>query len=385
MPRPRQRSNRFLPQYVVAFESQHGTVRYRFRRKGFPGGYFSAALGTEEFRTEYHAFMNPSAIADKPVPVFKATPGTLDDLVDRYLSVPSRLGPSAITQDKVRAVIEDFRKGRGSRPVALVTFEAIDKIIAKKQVKTGTGNKTKGGIHAARKLRKELLRLFEFAVKLRLIAENPVRLSERVRVTAEARSDGFHPWSEDEIGQFRRHWKLGTRERLAMELLLWTDQRRSDVVRMGKAQIREGRLPVTQAKTGKEIWVPVAPQLLEAIVAMASADTSPFCFLMTKRGAPFKKESFGNFFRKACTAAGLDHCSAHGLRKATLRRMAELEMSNNSMKALSGQTRDETLEIYTRSANQVQLADSAIAKLAAWESAMLAAKEGGPECASVGA
>ena len=36
MPRKRTGSNRFLPKYVSKFESQHGTVRYRFRRAGEP-------------------------------------------------------------------------------------------------------------------------------------------------------------------------------------------------------------------------------------------------------------------------------------------------------------------------------------------------------------
>ena len=377
MPRARSKSNRFLPEYVTAFKSRHGTPIYRFRRKGYPAGYFKSELGTEEFRAEYHAFLNPAG--GKPEPKWRAKPGTLDDLLDRYIAVPDRLGPSSVTQQKVLAVLEDFREGRGERPISLITFEAIDKIIAKKRVKSGTGNKTKGGIHSARKLRKELIRLFDFAVKLRMMPENPARLTDRVKIPVAERSDGFHAWSEVEIAQFRDRWHLGTRQRLAMELLLWTDQRRSDVVRMGRAQIRDGRLPVAQEKTGKTLWIAVAPQLLEAIVAMSPGDTSPFCFLITSRGGPFTKESFGNFFRKACSEAGLPHCSAHGLRKATLRRAAELEITNKGMKALSGQSRDDTLEIYTRSANQVKLADQAIAKLARWEKQMLADRAGEPQ------
>lgn len=374
MSRKRLRSNRFLPEHVSAFKSQHGRVRYRFRRKGYPGGYFTAQLGTEEFREEYHRFMNPGDVkAPEPAPRYKA--GTIDDLVERYFAVPERLGPSAVTQEKVKAVIEDFRDGtgksggrRGERMVRDVTFEAIDKIIAKKMIKTGTGNKTKGGIHAARKLRKELVRLFDFAIKSGFVDKNPAALSEKVKQSSiDKAKAGFHSWTEPEITQFREHHALGTRERLAMELLLWTDQRRSDVVGMGRAQIVDGCLPVQQEKTGETLWLPVAPQLLEAIVAMKPADMSPFCFLITRRGGPFTKESFGNFFKKACVAASLPHCSAHGLRKATLRRMAELEMANKTMKSLSGQRSDKTLEIYTRDANQRKLAEKAIKALSAWE------------------
>lgn len=369
MARKRTGSNRFLPKHVSKFESQHGTVRYRFRKAGLPSGYFTAKLGTEEFRAEYHAFMHPSEVS-KPAPASRATPGTIDDLLDRYMSVPERLGPSAITQEKIRAVLEDFRNGdraRGHRMVGTITFEAIDKIIAKKMIKTGTGNKTKGGIHAAKKLRKELIRLFDFAVKAKMIAVNPASQSAPVKIPVAQRSEGFHSWTEEEIAQFRGHHQLGTRERLAMELLLWTDQRRSDIVGMGKAQIKDGRIPVTQEKTGKTLWLPLAPQLLEAIIAMKPSDTSPFCFLVTKRGKPFERTSFGNWFKKACVAAGLPHCTSHGLRKATLRRMADLEMANKTMKSLSGQTSDRTLATYTEKADQARLADAAISRLSAWE------------------
>jgi len=266
-------------------------------------------------------------------------------------------------------VLEDFREGRGDRPVKLVTFEAIDKIIAKKMIKTGTGNRTKGGVHAARKLRKELVRFFDFCLKAGLVSQNPAAQSERVRTPIGARSKGFHSWTEEEIEQCRAHHRLGTRERLAMELYLWTDQRRCDVFKMGRAQIKNGRIAVTQAKTGGQLWIPVAPQLLEAIVALPPKVSNPFCFVVSRKGTPYTKESFGNWFKDACKAAGLPHCAGHGLRKATLRRMAELQMANKSMKAISGQRRDETLAIYIEGADQKRLADDAITQLARWEMA----------------
>lgn len=109
---------------------------------------------------------------------------------------------------------------------------------------------------------------------------------------------------------------------------------------------------------------------------MSPAETSPHRFLITVRGhRQFKKEGFGNWFKKACVAAGLPHCAAHGLRKATLRRMTELEMANKVMKSVSGQTSDKMLGIYIESANQVKLADSAIGALAAWEKGIAEAQK----------
>lgn len=361
---------RLLPKYVTAFIDVRGKERLRFRRKGFPSGYFTTNLGTEAFREQYHAFMHPEA-PRAPRQELRAQEGTVDDLIDRYCNPITRLGPTKVTQEKVRAVLEDFRKGRGDRPVRLVTFESLDKIIAKKrektEIKTASGTRTIGGIHAARKLRKELIRLFAFAQHTRMLDHNPAMVTQKVKTSVKERTRGFVTWTEDDIARYRQHHALGTRQRLAMELLLWTDQRRCDIVNMGRAQIRDGRLPVVQEKTGAVLWIPLAPQLLEAIVAMPPHLTSPFCFLVTSRGKPFTKESFGTWFAKACIAAGVTHGRAHGLRKATLRRMADLHMSNKTMKALSGQKRDEMIELYTADADQIMLAEKAIADLSAWE------------------
>jgi integrase len=372
MSRRRIKSNRFLPEYVTKERSQHGTIRYKFRRKGFKGGYFKSQLGTEDFRTEYHAFLNPGEVASPPVKSRAAT-GSLDEALDRYMSVAERLGPSRVTQEKITAVLEDFRTGdeisgyRGTRILRAIDFEAIDKIIAKKRIKTGTGNKTKGGIHAARKLRKELVRFFSFAMKAGLCDRNPAAEAEMVKVSVAEKTKGFHTWTEADIQLYRDRWAIGTRERLAMEIYLWTDQRRCDVHKMGKAQIVGGRIPVIQAKTGKEMWVPLAPQLLEAIIAMPVHLTSPFCFVVSRKGTAYTKESFGNWFKDNCVAAGLLHHNGHGLRKATLRRLAELQAANKTMKALSGQEKDETLAIYTADADQIRLADEAVTMLARWE------------------
>ncbi len=65
--------------------------------------------------------------------------------------------------------------------------------------------------------------------------------------------------------------------------------------------------------------------------------------------------------------AGLPKCTAHGLRKATMRRMAELEMPNKTMKSVSGHKKDEEVARYIEAASQERLADGAIKQLSSWE------------------
>ncbi|MBJ6120902.1 hypothetical protein [Sphingomonas mollis] len=149
------------------------------------------------------------------------------------------------------------------------------------------------------------MRLFEFAVKARMRPNNPVTQSEKIKDTAADRTKGFHSWTEAEIDQYRDRHPIGTRARLAMEMLLWTTKRRSDVRQMGPDAIVDGRIEVTQGKGGKTLWIAVAPQLLEALTAMPPPPAGATTFLLTERGQPWSRAGFGNWFRKQCDAAGL--------------------------------------------------------------------------------
>ena len=76
--------------------------------------------------------------------------------------------------------------------------------------------------------------------------EDPTRDVKAIRV----KTDGFDSWSNDEISRFEIRDPPGSRARLALALLLYTGQRRSDVVRMGREHVRDGLLHVRQVKTG---------------------------------------------------------------------------------------------------------------------------------------
>ncbi|WEK42929.1 MAG: tyrosine-type recombinase/integrase [Candidatus Sphingomonas colombiensis] len=367
---------RFLPRHVSRFRDRHGKLRYRYRRAGHPGGYFKAELGTDEFRSEYRDF-EAQPVVDTGLER-RAVPGSVDDLVTRYVAVPDRLGPSTTTQNKVRAIVDKFRDEHGHRFVADFRFDHIDAIIAKKRARSVAANgRPVGGIEAARKLRKELVRLFDHAEKIgmRPDGSNPVRKAEKVRVAAGARSTGFHTWAEEEISQYRASHKLGTNARLAMELMLWTGQRRVDAIRMGPDDIRAGKIALVQTKTGKGLRLTIAPQLLEAIKAIP-ARAGAAAFLLNHLGRPFSNAGFGNKMREWCDEAGLPQCTAHGLRKAMMRRMAELNLANRTLKSVSGHSQDNEVSVYTEAANQARLADDAIALVAQWETDSLA----NPDC-----
>jgi integrase len=144
-----------------------------------------------------------------------------------------------------------------------------------------------------------------------------------------------------------------------MALLLYTALRRGDIVRLGPQHFAGGRITLrkTARRTGKTLLLPVHPALAE-ILAQTSA--GHLTYLVTAAGAPFTPAGFGNWFRQCCNAAGLPHCTAHGLRKAMLRRVAEAGGSTHHLRGLGGHASLSELQLYTADADQARLAQAAI-------------------------
>src|SRR5262249_32648449 len=178
-------------------------------------------------------------------------------------------------------------------------------------------------------LRMALMVRMKQAVDIGLRADDPTRDVRAIRV----KTGGHHSWTESEIEQFERHYPVGSRARLVFALLLYTGQRRGDVLRMGAQHIRDGAVYVKQEKTGIELVIPLHP----ALAAMVAAGPRDRITLVTTRlGGPFHGSAFSRWFREQCEGAGLEHCSAHGLRKAAARRLAEAGCTAHEIAAITG-------------------------------------------------
>src|SRR5262249_50703562 len=151
------------------------------------------------------------------------------------------------------------------------------------------------------------------------------------------------------------------RARLAEALLLYTGQRRSDVIRIGPQHIRNGKIHVKQQKTGKELRIKIHPELA---AVMAATPTEHLTFLVTQQRSPFTSSGFGNRLRHQCEAAGRPSaCRSHGLRKAAARRLAEAGCTPNEIASITGHQTLKEVSRYTAAADQERLADAAIAKM----------------------
>jgi integrase len=332
--------NRELPPYASDFRDRHGRVRVRFRKKGLPTTYPSAAPGTDDFWQEYLAWKGGRPAPIKP----RAAPGTFDDLISQfYQSNIWRSIPKDTTKKTYRGELERFRAEYGKRCVATMSALNVTRLM-EKMGETPS---------AANNLLKRLRQLFDYAIILGMRKDNPAKAVKSIRT----KGSGFHEWTEDEIEQYRARHPVGTKARVALEIFLCTAQRRSDAATMGEDPKNPGYVWVRQLKTDAQLRIRMHRNLRAAVAACPSGKPT---FLVSERGTPYTKESLGNWFRERCNEAGLPQCSAHGLRKAASRRLADLGLSNQTIKAITGHATDSEVARYTKGADQARLADAAM-------------------------
>lgn len=319
--------------YVDGFRDRHGKRRFYFRRGKGPRTPLAGVPGSAEFDHSYR-----TALATHAVPASVArtrgAQGTFDHFASLYFASPEYKALKPRTRHVYRLVIDRFLALHGHRPVIGIRREDVKRLMGEKSATPG----------AANDFLKKLRMLMRFAIDLGWRADDPT-----LRITTYAERE-LHTWSEEEIRQFEARWLVGTRERTAFALHLYTGQRRSDVVKMSWADISAGSIAVVQAKTGTKLRIPVHPQLENALAAWPR---SHLPILTTMFGKPFSVPGYGNWMADAIEKAGLpSRCVLHGLRKATARRLAESGATEKEIAAVTGHRTLSEVARYTRAADQ---------------------------------
>ena len=331
-----------LPRHCGWNVDRHGKRRVCFRKAGF-STYLTGVPWSEDFMRQYATALEGVKAQANNIGAARTIAGSFDALCVSYYRSPEFRGLKDSTQTTRRNIIERFRKEHGTKPTSRLGRAHIKDIIG---AKANTPE-------AANNLLKVLRVVLNHAVEIGMIASNPAIGVKRYR----SHGDGIHTWSEAEVSQFEAAHPIGTKARLALELLLGTGQRRSDVVRMGWQHVRGDEIAVRQQKTDEPLLIPMDQSLVQAL---AAAPRTNLTFLVTERGAPFTVAGFGNWFRDRCNEAGLPQCSAHGLRKLSATRMANAGCSTDQIKAVTGHKSLSEVMRYTRAADQARLARQAM-------------------------
>ncbi|WP_246704392.1 tyrosine-type recombinase/integrase [Rhizobium sp. P32RR-XVIII] len=325
--------------------TRHGKLVWYFKRKGkrvrLKGEY-----GSDEFNSAYEKALTGSI---PTVEAPKSRTGSLKWLVDQYKRSAAFAELAQGTRRARDNILKQVLEKNGDLPFGRMT---------KADIKAGI-DKRAATPNAANNFLKTMSHLFKWAIEAEHVEINPVTGVSKVNV----KSDGFHTWTVEQVEKYRAHHKLGTKSRLAIDILLFLGLRRGDAVVVGRQHLKDGVISLKTEKTGQWVYLPVFKQLMDSMEATPTGDLA---FLTTERGKPFSSgASFGNWFAKQCKAAGLpDECRAHGLRKAGATIAADEGATAHELMAMFGWSRLAMAEIYTKEADKKKLAKSASERLA---------------------
>jgi integrase len=315
-----------------AFEAPDGTITPEFMR-----AYFEALASLEQ---------NASAAAPK-APREK----TFNCLCDQYYRSGEFKRFDPRTKADKRGVLDRFcAAGAGNLPYAALRRADVERSRDKRAETPG----------AADKLVKYLRALFTWAIKKELATINPASGIDKIN-----ESEGWHTWSPEEVQAYREHHRIGTKARLALELMLNVGARISDACRIGRQHESNGWLKFVawknrNKKSRRTIECPITPDLRAAI---DGTETGDLTYLINDLGKAFTIDGLGNKVRDWCDAAGLPQCSSHGLRKAAAVILAENGATAPELCAIFGWSKLETAEVYIREAQKRKMVGNAFVRL----------------------
>jgi site-specific recombinase XerD len=327
---------------VHGFLDRHRKPRFYFRKPGFKAVPLPGLPWSPEFMAAYELAAGQAPPVE--IGASRTNPGTVNALAVAYYQSEAWAKLSEDTKKNRRRFIERFRADHGDKRVALLQQHHLERIMADIPK-----------LSARRHWLKAIKGLMKFAVPL-MRKDDPAAGIPSVKMP---KSKGHHTWTDDEIAQYRKHWPLGTQQRLVMEFALETTSRRGEVVRLGPQHIRNGRIKIERTHGSADVDIPLSPELKAACDAMPK---SHLTYIVTAYGKPRSKCGLGNDFAKWATEAGLPtRCRLHGLKKGGMRRLAERGATAHMLMAVSGHKTLSEVQRYTEQANKLALADQAIA------------------------
>jgi integrase len=292
VPRPR-------PPHLHREVTRHGRVVWFVRIGKGPRTRIRAPFGTPEFDSEYQSALSGAPRQSKKGP----TVGSLTWLIERYRETAAWQSYSLATRRQRENIFKHVIATAGTEAASRITRAVIVASRDRRAAKPA----------AARHFLDAMRGLFAWAVEAQHVKHDP---TAGVMDPARKKGTGFRVWSEDEVQKYERRWPIGTRERVWLDVLLYTGLRRGDAVRLGRQHVRGGVATLKVQKSGYtiEVALPILPVLKKTLDAGPCGDLA---FIAGARGAPLTKESFGTSFatrakRLACLAA-LTVCGSLGL------------------------------------------------------------------------
>ena len=226
--------------FIERWRDRHGKMRLYFRRRGSPRIALTGEFGSNEFNAAYARALHGGESEDSRPKIVRPGNGTLAALIASYKQDAAFKGLRDTTKAGYLSRLDTIQREHGARSVSGLNQERIETMLA------AYDDRPASKLDTLKKLR---ILIKHAMKKKKWISGDPSTGIKRTKV-GEVRS-----WTDDEIRQYEKRWQIGTKQRTAFALMLYTGQRRSDVHRMTWQDIspKTGRIKVIQQKTGTKI------------------------------------------------------------------------------------------------------------------------------------
>jgi site-specific recombinase XerD len=341
---------RDLPRYVHRYKSRHGQERVYFHRgNGHPYVRITEELGSAAFHRVYAELLD----REKPSKIVKKVESIAPVAAETFRWLCVRYAQSVEFKQRDRSILDACcqellgpkdKRVFADMPLSDLSLQAV-KVLRDRKVKAGLPEAGNNRV-------KSLKRLFKWATAEGLLPANPAAQLEKVKNN----SKGWIPWTAADLEAYENRHPIGTKARLAFDILQYLGCARVDVVELGNANVHVvNRTKVARYNRGKtdvEANVPIPQRLLDSIAATKQVGIKTW--LVTEYGKPFSPAGFGNRFAEWCRQAGVS-VRAHGLRKTAASREAEKGATAFQLCAAFGWMTLKEAERYCQSASRRKL------------------------------
>ncbi len=217
------------PPHVNVFPSRHGKMMCYFRRNGL-----NVRLPLPSESGFLDAYTNALIESKKQETKKNSYNGTISALIAEYYKSAEYRTLKESTKRGYRSTLERIRENHGQRLVVELSTKHVRALVNNLADNPATANK----------FLKILKIIMRFAVLNEWVASDPTSSVKRLP----NRTGGYPVWPETEICKYESHWPIGTKQRLALALFLYTGQRLADVAKMSINHIDGDVLRVTQKK-----------------------------------------------------------------------------------------------------------------------------------------
>lgn len=317
-------AKRELPKHV--YRQRNGIY---FQRRGWPSRKFQNEFGSPDFWKEYADILTGQAEPKRVI-----TRSFLE-LIKSYRGSPryKKLKPrTALDYDKYLEFFLSIMAD--ANPANMKRKDVI-------RLRDANGDRPYFANYSLRVLRV----VMEHCVDLGWRDSNPAKGVAEIKTDKQERD----PWPEELLQAYRDRNPLGTRERLVMELCVGTGQRIGDVLEMRWSDIQDGGVVVRQNKTGKELWVPILPELQTALDAASRHSV----FILTNlRGTNrWSYRGASQAVRKARASIGAVRYDIHSWRYNAACELVQAGCGDDLVAAITGQSPAMVMH-YTKKARQ---------------------------------